>query len=36
MRIKLIELESRRDQIKFKKTSGDDTTEELKIGRLKL
>ena len=29
-RIKLIELESRRDQIKFKKSSGDETKEELK------
>ena len=36
MRIKLIELESRRDQIKFKKTSGDDTTEELKDRQVKI
>ena len=36
IRIKLIELESRRDQIKFKKTSGDDTTEELKNRQVKI
>jgi len=29
-RIKLIELESRRDQLKFRKTSGNETSEELK------
>ena len=29
-RIKLIELESRRDQLKFKQTSGDETSVELK------
>ena len=29
-RIKLIELESRRDQLKFKKTSGEETSDELK------
>ena len=36
MRIKLIELESRRDRIKFKKTSGDDTTKELKDRQVKI
>ena len=36
MRIKLIELGSRRDQIKFKKTSGDDTAEELKERQVKI
>ena len=30
LKIKLIELESRRDQLKFKKTSGDENAEELK------
>ena len=30
LRIKLIELESRKDQLKFKKTSGDENAEELK------
>ena len=35
-RIKLIELESRRDQLKFKKTSGDETFDELKERQIKI
>ncbi|MFL2983274.1 MAG: chromosome segregation protein SMC [Candidatus Neomarinimicrobiota bacterium] len=36
LRIKLIELESRRDQLKFKKTSGDENSEELKVRQGKI
>ena len=36
MRIKLIELESKRDQLKYKKTSGDDTAGELKDRQIKI
>ena len=35
-RIKLIELESRRDQLKFKKKSGEETSSELKIRQEKI
>ena len=36
MRIKLIELQSRRDNLKFKKTSGDETSGELKDRQVKI
>jgi len=36
IRIKLIELESRKDQLKFKKTSGEETSEEIKARQGKI
>ena len=36
MRIKLIELDQEGMELKFKKTSGDDTTEELKDRQVKI